>query len=236
MSILSRQGLENCILREDPSADSNDFLKVVFANFGYWEYFSNFLTNYLQSVFQNRFLRVHRTNFGETNYWKVCFFSFWYWAEKFQPMVVKFWHLLSKVQGNLLTKKIVSQKCVPLHKFWPLSKNRSARVVVFWASSQFCNLRVQQNLSKNFFSNENTFFIFFGLWEKCFLIDSQTFSGRTVRTAFFESARTIRGKLFFFGEGFIFDLFRTLSKKMSLSASQISVSCPKWFQCVQRNF
>ena len=149
LSILFRQGLENCILRRDPSADSNDFLKIVFANFGYWEYFSNFLTNYLQSVYQNRFLRVHRTNFGETNYWKVCFFSFWYWAEKFQPMVVKIWHLLSKAQGNLLKKNIGSRKRVPLHKFRPLSKNRSASILGFSASCQFCNLRVQQNLSEN---------------------------------------------------------------------------------------
>ena len=68
LSILFRQGLENCILRKYPSADSNDFLKTVFANFGHWEYFSNFLTKSLRSVCQNCFLRVHRTNFGETNY------------------------------------------------------------------------------------------------------------------------------------------------------------------------
>ena len=175
LSILFRQGLENCILRRDPSADSNDFLKIVFANFGYWEYFSSFLTNYLQSVYQNRFLRVHRTNFGETNYWKVCFFPFWYWAGKFQPMVVKIWHLLSKAQGNLLKKNVGSRKCVPLHKFRPLSKNRSARDLGFWASCQFCNLRVQQNLSENFLQTKLLFSSFLDFEKKVFWLSVKIF-------------------------------------------------------------
>ena len=234
MSILFRQRLENCILRRDPSADSNDFLKIVFANFGYWEYYSNFLTNYLRSVCQNRFLHVHRTNFGETNYWKVCFFSFWYCAGKFQPMFVNFWHLLSKVQGNLLMKNTVSRKSVPLHKFRPLSKNRSALVVVFWASCQFCNLRVQQNLSENFFQTKILSSTFLDFEKHVFWMSVKLFPVG-LSELLSSSPQEQLGEKCFFQKRFYFLSISDIDQKKSVSASQISVSCPKCFQCVHRN-
>ena len=102
----------------------------------------------------------------------------------------------------------------------------------FPCCSFFSELSILQSTSpaKTFqkvLPNGNTFLIIFGLWEKCFLVVCQTFSGRTVRTAFFESARTISGKMFFFREGFIFYQFRTLSKTKLVSASQISVMLSK---------
>ena len=141
-------------------------------------------------------------------------------------MVVKFWHLLSKVQGNPLKKNIGSRKCVSLHNFCPLSKNRSARVVVFSESCQFCNLRVQQKLFENFFQTKILFSSFLD-FEKNVLWLSVKISPVGLSELLSSSPQEQIGKKCFFPNRFHFLSFSDIEQKKWVSASQNSVMLSK---------
>ena len=79
-----------------------------------------------------------------------------------------------------------------------------------------------------FFSNEITFFIFFGWTLSTKFVDvCQTLSGRTVRAAFFVSIGTKKRILYFFSKSFCFLSFSDNEQKKSVSASQILVFLSK---------
>ena len=206
MSILFRQGLENCILPKDSSADSKDFLRENFDIFGHRVISFSFFTNYSQRGWQSIFLPAHSTVLNEKNHWKICFFS--------------------KLSGKI--SAYCCQFLAPVFK----RAGESARVLVFLTSCRICILRVQQNLSKSFFQAQLLFFIIFGHRAQSLWLSVKLFPVG-LSELLSSCPKEKKGEFCFISESFYFLSFSDIEQKKSVSASQISVMLSKMVSMCQ---
>ena len=159
---------------------------------------------------------------------KSLFFLICKLSGKFSVYCCQFLAPIFKSAGDAFDEKHTFREiCI---SSWFLGIEQKAFCPCFSFFSELSNLHstCQAKSFPKFFSNEITFFIFFGWTLSTKFVDvCQTLSGRTVRAAFFVSIGTKKRILYFFSKSFCFLSFSDNEQKKSVSASQILVFLSK---------